>query len=71
MNLLMEASRGLGGMLLQVVAVLLLEELTYGGLVRLLVAPRPVAGNRGGSGDRSRSLRRKIREHKHKRGEGK
>jgi hypothetical protein len=85
MNLLMEAMRGLGAVMLQVVAALLLEELTFGGLVRLFVAPRPGAGRsgvpgdgssslgcRGGvPGDRSLSLRRKIREHKHKKGEGK
>lgn len=71
MNLLMEAMRGLGAVMLQVVAALLLEELTFGGLVRLFVAPWPGAGNRGVSGDRSRSLRRKIRELKHKKGEGK
>jgi hypothetical protein len=99
MNLLMEAMRGLGAVMLQVVAALLLEELTFGGLVRLFVAPRPGAGrsgvpgdgssslvcrggvpgdrssslgSRGGvPGDRSLSLRRKIREHKHKKGEGK
>jgi hypothetical protein len=44
MNLLMEAMRSLGAVLLQVVAALLLEELTFGGLVRLLVAPRPATG---------------------------
>jgi len=71
MNLLMEAMRGLGAVMLQVVAALLLEELTFGGLVRLFVAPRPGAGRGGVPGDRSLSLRRKIREHKHKKGEGK
>ena len=71
MNLLMEAMRGLGAVLLQVVAALLLEELTFGGLVRLFVAPRPRAGKGGEHGERSRMLRRRIRELKHKRGEGK
>ena len=71
MSLLMEAMRGLGAVLLQVVAALLLEELTFGGLVRLFIAPRPETDIRGAPGDRSRSLRRKIRELKHKRGEGK
>jgi hypothetical protein len=33
--------------LLPLAAALLLEELTYGGLVRLLVAPRPGAGKSG------------------------
>jgi hypothetical protein len=41
MNLLTEAMDGLGAALLPVVAALLLEELTYGGLVRLLLAPWP------------------------------
>jgi hypothetical protein len=85
MNLLMEAMRGLGAVMLQVVAALLLEELTFGGLVRLFVASRPGAGKgevpgdrssslgckRGAPGDRSSSLRRKIREHKHRKGESK
>ena len=85
MNLLMEAMRGLGPVMLQVVAALLLEELTFGGLVRLFIAPKPgtgisevpkerssSAGCMGGAfGDRSMSLRRKIREHKHRKGEGK
>jgi len=46
MKLLTEAMRGLGPVLLQVVALLALEELTFGGLVRLLLAPRP--GTKGG-----------------------
>jgi hypothetical protein len=41
MNLLDEAMNGLGAVLLRVVAGLLLEELTFGGLVRLLMAPLP------------------------------
>jgi hypothetical protein len=44
MNLLSEAMGGLGGALLPVVAGLLLEELTLGGLVRLLIIPQPTAG---------------------------
>jgi len=44
MNLLMEAMSGLGAALLPVVAGLLLEELTFGGLVRLLIAPWPGTG---------------------------
>jgi hypothetical protein len=47
MNLLNEAMSGMGAALLPVVAGLLLEELTLGGLVRLLVAPWPGAGKRG------------------------
>ena len=34
----------IGATLLPLSAALLLEELTYGGLVRLLVAPRPGSG---------------------------
>ncbi len=46
MNLLAEAMSGLGAALLSVVAGLLFEELTFGGLVRLLLAPRPGTGRR-------------------------
>ncbi len=46
MNLLAEVVGGLGGVLLPVAAGLLLEELTLGGLVRLMLAPRPGAGKR-------------------------
>lgn len=41
MTLLQEAANGLGSALLPVVTGLLLEELTFGGLVRLLLAPLP------------------------------
>jgi len=44
MNLLTDAIACLGAVLLPVVAALLLEELTYGGLVRLLIAPWPGSG---------------------------
>jgi len=44
MNLLTEAMCGLGAALLPLVAALLFEELTFGGLVRLLMAPRPGTG---------------------------
>ena len=47
MNLLTEAMSGMGAVLLPVAAGLLLEELTFGGLVRLLLAPGPGAGRRG------------------------
>jgi hypothetical protein len=57
MNLLNEAMGGLGAVLLPVVAGLLLEELTFGGLVRLLVAPWPKTG--------------KPQEHNNRKGEGK
>lgn len=43
MTLLDEAARALGAAVLPVVTALLLEELTYGGLVRLLIAPWPRA----------------------------
>ena len=46
MNLLADAMSYLGAVLLPLVAALLLEELTYGGLVRLLIAPLPGAGKR-------------------------
>jgi hypothetical protein len=49
MRLLVEAMNGLGAVLLQVVAALLFEELTFGGLVRLMMAPRPGAGRHGAS----------------------
>jgi len=41
MNLLLEAMNVLGGVLLPLAAALLFEELTFGGLVRLLLARRP------------------------------
>lgn len=41
MNLLTEATNSLGAMLLPVVMTLLFEELTFGGLARLLMAPVP------------------------------
>ena len=41
MNLFTEAITALSALLLSVAAGLLLEELTYGALVRLLLAPRP------------------------------
>jgi hypothetical protein len=44
MNLLTEAVGGLGAALLPLVAALLFEELTFGGLVRLLMAPWPGTG---------------------------
>jgi hypothetical protein len=45
MSLLLEAMNGLGAALLPVVAALLFEEFTFGGLVRLLLARRPHARN--------------------------
>jgi hypothetical protein len=46
MHLLMEAMDGLGAVLLPVAVGLLFEEMTMGGLVRLLLVPRPVAVRR-------------------------
>ena len=50
MSLLADAMSGLGAALLPVVAALLFEELTFGGLVRLLIAPWPGAGKHGARG---------------------
>jgi hypothetical protein len=57
MNLLTHALSGLEAMLLPMASALLLEELTFGGLVRLLLAPRPETGEHS--------------EHTNKKGEGK
>ena len=59
MELLVDAMNGMGVILLPVAAGLLLEELTFGGLVRLLLAPRP--GTKGGARRmrRSTSARRR------------
>jgi hypothetical protein len=48
MDWFITAITALGAVLLPVAAVLLLEELTFGGLVRLLMAPRPETGERSG-----------------------
>jgi hypothetical protein len=50
MGLLADAMSGLGAALLPVAAALLFEELTFGGLVRLLLAPWPGAGKHGARG---------------------
>ena len=50
MRLLADAMNGLGAALLPVAAALLLEELTFGGLVRLLMAPRPGTRKHGARG---------------------
>lgn len=55
MGLLADAMSGLGAALLPVAAALLFEELTFGGLVRLLIAPWPGARKHGARGRRSRS----------------
>jgi hypothetical protein len=51
MSLLADAMSGLGAALLPVAAALLFEELTFGGLVRLLLAPWPGAGKHGARGE--------------------
>jgi hypothetical protein len=63
MRLLADAMSGLGAALLPVAAALLFEELTFGGLVRLLLAPWPGAGKHGARGKSSQACGRK--EHKH------
>jgi hypothetical protein len=50
MIVLAETVNVLSVVLLPVASALLLEELTYGGLVRLLLAPRPGAGDHGATG---------------------
>lgn len=53
MSLLADAMSGLGAALLPVAAALLFEELTFGGLVRLLIAPWPGARRHEARGRRS------------------
>ena len=63
MNQLTEAMSGLGAVLLPVAAGLLFEELTFGGLARLLLASKPGSGKRSSSRDRYLSLGRKRGNH--------
>ena len=49
-QLMADAMSGLGAALLPVAAALLFEELTFGGLVRLLLAPWPGARKHGAAG---------------------
>ena len=70
MGLLADAMSGLGAALLPVAAALLFEELTFGGLVRLLIAPWPGAGKHGARGG-SPSPKCGRKEHKHWDGGGK
>jgi len=60
MSLLADAMSGLGAALLPVAAALLFEELTFGGLVRLLIAPWP-ATRKDGAAHKGRGRA----EHKH------
>jgi|HubBroStandDraft_5_1064220.scaffolds.fasta_scaffold154428_2 hypothetical protein len=71
MNLLTEAMNGLGAVLLQVAAGLLLEELTLGGLVRLLMTPWLVSSKRGAGAGGSSSARFKHAVHNKQEGEEK
>lgn len=68
MVLLTDAMGGLGAVLLPVAAGLLLEELTLGGLVRLILAPWPGAGKRGGCSNKVSTLRTNRKEHNNPRG---
>ena len=53
MTLLADGMSGLGAALLPVAAALLFEELTFGGLVRLLIAPWPGTRKHGARGRKS------------------
>lgn len=64
----MDAMSGLGAVLLPVVAGLLLEELTFGELVRLLLAPRPKT-RKSGAGRKRQSAPARGREELKPRGE--
>lgn len=57
------AMNGLEAALLPVAAALLFEELTFGGLVRLLIAPWPGTRKHGARGQRSQAARGRS-EHK-------
>ena len=63
MSLLADAMSGLGAALLPVAAALLFEELTFGGLVRLLIAPWPGSRKHGARGRRSQPACGRV-EHK-------
>lgn len=65
MSLLANAVSGLGAALLPVAAALLFEELTFGGLVRLLIAPWPGSRRHGVRSLKSRAARERG-EHKNK-----
>jgi hypothetical protein len=70
MSLLADAMSGLGAALLPVAAALLFEELTFGGLVRLLLAPWPGTRKDGARGGSSSPMRGRV-EHKNGLGGGK
>ena len=62
MTLLVDAMSGLGAVLLPVAAGLLFEELTFGGLVRLLLVPWPRSRTRAHYGGRTLSQGSKQRD---------
>ncbi len=64
MSMVADAMSGLGAALLPVAAALLFEELTFGGLVRLLLAPWPGTRKRGVPADDSPSQACRRGEHK-------
>ena len=70
MHLLSEAMNGLGAVLLPVAVGLLFEELTFAGLVRLMLAPWPGTGRRGTTGGRSSSPGCTSGERNRQKGEG-
>lgn len=53
MSFLANTVTGFGSVLLPLASALLLEELTYGGLVRLLLRPKPVPSRRTNTGNQS------------------
>ena len=54
MRLFTEAINTLGTVLLQLAVGLLIEELTFAGLVRLILAPRPETGQDKGRNNKDR-----------------
>lgn len=71
MNVFAIAVSEVGAVLLPLASALLLEELTYGGLVRLLLTPRLETGKRGAVADRPLSQECNPREPHHQKGKGK
>jgi hypothetical protein len=68
---LTEAVNVLSVVLLPAASALLLEELTYGGLVRLLLAPKPGTSKGEGPGGADASLKHRRGEPNHPKGGGK
>jgi hypothetical protein len=68
---LSEAMNVVSVVLLPAASALLLEELTYGGLVRLLLAPKPETGKGDGPGGEQAPPRRRRGEPHHANGGGK